>query len=295
MNAKTYSFHPALPADVNVPATLDFARPFVPQIQNILEAAGPGLRNASEIAVSGQAVAAIVMVAGLEMVSGLPNLTLYTFGQKVERIGALALSDYRHQTVRARRSEIPQGEAYAGFTVIDGSGRGLTDVQSAELAEHLRVKPEDLRIVNANVGQVDFTKPAEGMVEKLLGTGLTVADWASRRVLYLPAGSGLAAVIQATAIHGLSESWPRTIRLSNVGYEDKAFHVAEVVDPQDMRQWGTNLVAKMQADTTAEALEALANSFEGIEGVAASADGSTISFEVKGQKFNLNVSSAMQS
>jgi hypothetical protein len=233
------------------------------------------------------------MVAGLEMVSGLPNLTLYTFGQKVERVGSLALNDYRHQTVRARRNEIPQGEASAGYTVVDGSGRGLTDVQRVELAERLGVKPEDIRIVDANVGQVDFTKPTEGMVEKLLGTGLTVADWASRRVVYLPAGSGLAAVIQATAIHGLSESWPRTIRLNKGA--DNAFYIEELVDPQDMRQWGTSIVAKWQADTTEAALKALESTAWWFEGLKITAEGTRVTIETHGQTFVLNVSSATHS
>lgn len=252
----TFSFHPALPADINVPGTLDFAQPFAAQIQKILESAGVGLRTATEIALPGQAVAAILTVAGLEMLSGLPVLTLYALGQKTERVGILNLGAYRHETVRSRRGEIQHGDAHLGYTVLDGSGRGLSPTQVGELAETLNVTADSIRVTDANVGQIDWTNPTMGMVEKLLATGLTVADWASRRVLYLPAGAGIAAALQATTIHGLGESWPRTIRLA--AGADKVFHVVEVVDPQEMRQWGTAQTAKWQNDATVETLRQLA-------------------------------------
>jgi hypothetical protein len=49
----------------------------------------------------------------------------------------------------------------------------------------------------------------------------------------------------ATAIYGLSEVWPRTIRLNR--RSDGSFHVDEIVDPQSMRQFGVGLVAKWDA------------------------------------------------
>jgi hypothetical protein len=261
--ATNFSFHPALPSEVNVPATLDFAKKFAPQIKRILESAGAGLMNRDgEVTVSGQAVAAILMTAGLEMVRGLPHLTLYTLGQTVERVGVLDLGEYRHDFVRNRRDERSIGAEYPGFTVLDGSGRGMTEVQKIELAKKLKISPDEIRVINVctfgpeRKGQANFADPTNFMVESLLDTGLTVADWSSRRVLYLPAGSGLAATIQATTIHGLSESWPRTIRLASGA--DKVFHVAEVVDPQDMRKWGTKMVGKWTADKTASVLTELA-------------------------------------
>lgn len=272
----TYSFHPALKGDVNVPATLDFGNPFVPQVQKILESAGAGLMGREgEVTVSGQAVAAILMAAGLEMVRGLPLLTLYNIGQQVERVGVLDLSDYRHNQVRSRRGEIPDGEAFAGYTVLDGSGRGMTPAQIGELAIILGTDPGEIRVLDANVGQVDWTNPTVGMVDRLLATDLTKADWARRRVSYLAAGAGLAAVVQATAIHGLSESWPKTIRLAKG--DDGGFHVVEVCDPQDMRQWGTQMVARWTADQTSEALKTVASAVG-----FAKADGNTITFEIPG-------------
>lgn len=295
----TFSFHPALPADVVVPATLDFARPFVGQVQKILESAGPGLRGASEIVLPGQAVAAILATAGLEMVSGLPTLTLYALGQKTERVGTLNLGDYRHLTVRSRRGEIPRGAAFPGYTVLDGSGRGMLEGQLAELAEDLGVAAEHIRVIDANVGQIDWTNPTAGMADRLIATGLATADWASRRVLYLPAGAGLAAALQAAAIHGLSESWPRTIRLSNIKpggekYEDGGFHVAELVDPQEMRVWGTALTGRWQADASAETLGQLAEELAEY-GVSAEAGEGTITVAFPGGNvFRLAVTSAVQ-
>ena len=281
----TFSFHPGLRLGTNVPATLDFSRPFVGQVQAILESAGA-------VVVTGQAVAAILMVAGLEMVRGLPKLTLFTLGQNIERVGALDLGDYRHNTVRSRRGEIPGGKAFEGYTVVDGSGRGVTDVQFSELAEKLGVKPEEIRVVNAGVGQIDFGDPTAGMVNKLVLTGLTVADWATRRLVYLPAGSGLVAAIQAVTMHGLGESWIPVIRL-NKG-EDGAFHVAEICDPQNMRQWGTAMVGRWNADQSAETLKDLAENLAEY-GVGVSAEGTTLKVSFPdGVTFTLNVSSAQK-
>jgi len=262
----TFSFHPALKLGTNVPATLDFNRPFVGQVQGILESAGSGLMDRDgEVVVTGQAVAAILMIAGLEMVRGLPKLTLFSLGQNIERVGVLDLGDYRHNVVRARRNEIPSGEAFAGYTVIDGSGRGITDIQRVELAEKFGLKPEEVRVVDAGVGQIDFTDPTAGLVHKLVNTGLNVSDWAARRLVYLPAGSGLAAAIQAVTMHGLGESWIPVIRL-NKG-EDGVFHVAEICDPQEMRQWGTAMVAKWTSDKSADALKSMVDSVNAGDGL----------------------------
>lgn len=253
------SFHPAFKTDTNVPATLDFASDFIPQIQKILESAGSGMINADEITLSGQAVAAILMLSGLEMLRGLPKMTLFKFGEKIERTGVLNTADYRHKVVRNRRGEIPQGAAFAGYTVLDGTGRGLTAIQRKELAKLLRTRQNRIRVLDVNVGQVDFEKdPTAGMVDKLLNCGMTIADWAARKFFYLPAGSGLAAALQATTIHGLSESWPRTIRLNKLA--DGEFHIQEVVDPQDMRQWGAELRGSWESDQTAAVLAEIAAS-----------------------------------
>lgn len=48
--------------------------------------------------------------------------------------------------------------------------------------------------------------------------------------------------LQALTIHGISEAWPRTIRL-NKG-SDNEFHLDEIVDPQGLRQYGVSLQAK---------------------------------------------------
>lgn len=294
MTSNTYSFNQALKAEnSNVPANLDFEQPFVPQIQKILVSAGSGLREATEITLSGQPVAAILMAAGLEMLIGLPNITLSVFatGGGLNRVGSLELGNWRHNVVRVQRDQVPQGEASKGYTVLDGRGQGLTEAQRDEIAEQLNIAPEDIRVVDFNAGQVDFTDPTQGVVEKLLRCGLTVADWAARRILYLPAGSGLAAVIQATAIHGLGESWPQTIRLSNVGHADKSFHVAEIVDPQAMRQWGVGVNAQWATDQTIAVLEALVTELEE-KGISPKVEGTQVLFEIGGKTFKLSVSSA---
>ena len=137
--------------DATAVLNLDFAKPFVPQVQSYLEALGNSARGNTRVALVGQGVAAILMLPALEMLGGLPQVALVPFGSK------------------------------------------------------------------------------------------SVADWVST-----------ADFRQAISIHGISEDWPRTIRL-NKG-SDNEFHVEEIVDVQSMRQWAVGLAAKLESEKPIVAL-----------------------------------------
>lgn len=234
----------------NHPLNLNLSLPLEGQVKAYLKSLGNEALGKKRVVLTGQPVAAILTLPGLEMLGGLsslPNLALIPYG-KTEVVDWVNLADFRHNVVRSRRAEIPGGEAFAGYTVLDGAGRGLTAGQLTELAQKLDVKETDIRTIGVAMGQVDLTSAAAataGMVDKLLSTGLTTADWTGGRVLFLPGGAGIVAALQATAIHGLSESWPQTIRL-NAG-ADRVFHVEAVENPQAMRQWAVGLAREMEA------------------------------------------------
>jgi hypothetical protein len=216
---------------------LDMNQPFAPQVTAFFQKAGD-LTGYGSFALPGQSVAAILALPVLEMSVGFPVIPCYDIGRKAV-VGELALGEYRHNTVRPRRAELAHGEAYAGFTVIDGAGRGLTPTQLDELKK--LVGSGDIRVIAAPLGQLDFTNPTKGVVETLLATGVNWETLTSGRVIYLPAGMGLGAVVQATAIYGLSEAWPKVIRLNRS--PDGSFEVTELCDPQALRQFGVQLAA----------------------------------------------------
>lgn len=232
-----FSMHPAVSGDICLPLNLDFNAGFERQVREYFETV-PDLGRYESHALPGQAVASILALPVLEMSVGFPHTPIYDIGVK-EVVGVLDLGRFRHQEVRPRRAELPRGEPYHGYTVVDGSGRGLTDLQRYELAEVLGTGIDEIREVSAPLGQMDFADPTAGVVDTLLATGLFFEDWTSGRVVFLPPGMGLGAVIQATAIYGLSESWPRVIRLNR--RSDGQFHIEELVDPQSLRQFGVRL------------------------------------------------------
>jgi hypothetical protein len=243
--AKKLSFHPALPGDITSPVTLDFGSPLAEQVIGHLRGLGD-LRGYDEVILPGQAVAAILALPVLEMACGLPVLTLYAFGpDRSVEVGRLAVGDYRQNTVRPRRAELAPGGASPGYTVFDGAGRGLTPVQHAELATQLGCEEEDIHVLDLAAGHVNFATPTEGMAEKVIATGVTFKTLTSGRVLYIPAGSGLVAALQAVTINGLGEAWPRVIRLNREA--DGQFHVAEVCDAHALRQVGAQLGASWRA------------------------------------------------
>ncbi len=230
---------------------LDMGAPFVPQVQQYLRGLGDA-RGFDKVALVGQAVAAILLLPALEMLGGLPTVVFKGFGPDAPQV-EIDLSTFRHQEVRARRAELQHGEAFTGYTVLDGSGRGLTPIQLTELAAQLGCEEPEIRTLNVQAGakgQVDLTSAegaTAGMADLLVNLGLTVEDWTSGRVLFLPGGAGIVGALQATAIHGISESWPRTIRLA--ADTDKVFHVAEVVDAQAQRQWAVGLADELDKVT----------------------------------------------
>ena len=221
---------------------LNMAEPFTPQAQEYLRGLGDA-RGFGKVALVGQAVAALLVLPALEMLGGLPSLIFKGFGS--EAVYEVDAASYRHNTVRSRRKDLAQGETFAGYTLLDGSGRGLTPVQLSELATSLGVDPSMIRTLSVDMGQVDMGNVTAGMVEKVIATGITFGDLTSGRTLFLPGGAGIVASFMGVTIYGLGESWPRTLRLAQDA--DKVFHLAEVVDPQGMRQWGVGLSAELDA------------------------------------------------
>lgn len=237
----TFSMSHEIPGDTVSPLNLDFARPFGPQVQEYYFNKAPDLRGYSDYGLPIQAIAAVMAVPVLEMSVGFPHVLIYNIGTK-EVVGVLDLGNFRHSVVRPRRAELARGEAYPGYTVIDGAGRGgLTGEQLEQLAERIGATTTEIRVMSAPMGHMNFSDPTAGVVDALVASGLSAEDWAGGRVLYLPPGMGLSAVVQATAIYGLSEVWPRTIRLNR--RPDGSFAVEELVDPQALRQFGVALRA----------------------------------------------------
>lgn len=222
---------------------LDMARPFVPQVQDYLRNLGDA-RGFKNVGVVGQAVAALIILPALEMLGGLPVLTFKGFGPDGATYQVDA-ADYRHNQVRSRRAELAKEPTFEGYTVLDGSGRGLTPAQLTELAAILGVEESAIRTINLDMGQVNFSDVSEGMADKVISSGVTFGDLTSGRCLFLPGGAGIVAAFMGLTIYGLGEAWTRVIRL-NKG-EDNAFHVAELVDCQAQRQFGVKLTAEIAA------------------------------------------------
>lgn len=219
------------------------------QIEDFLRANAQVVCGRPEgIALIGQAPAASMMLPALEMMGGLPRIMLMGFGEGAKVLGWLDLADYRHNVVRPHRALIESNEVpFAGWTVLDSSGRGLVADQLTKLAESLGVGEDAIRVLDVGMGQVDFACPQEGMVEKLLGLGLSRGDWTSGRLIHLPAGSGLIAAVMATTIHGLSESWPFCLRIVRDPGGSGQFILTEVLDCQGFRQTGA-LIAEEDRD-----------------------------------------------
>lgn len=226
---------------VNAILSLDMSAEFTPQIQSYIKGLGDP-RGFQKVALVGQAVAALLVLPALEMLGGLPTLVFKAFGSETSY--EVDAASYRHNVVRSRRSELTTGDAFAGFSVLDGSGRGLTPVQLEELAAQLGVDQTMIRVLNVDMGQVDMANVTAGMVDKVIASGITFADLTSGRTLFLPGGAGIVASFMGVTIYGLGESWPRTIRLAQDA--DKVFHVAEVVDPQSQRQWAVGVARELQ-------------------------------------------------
>lgn len=268
-NLKVISFHPAIEGDVQNNMNLDFGQGFEQQVYDFFQSL-PDLRKFQKIGMIGQGVAAICSLPLIEMTAGLPTIILTSFGRDAKVVGELDLGDYRHNVVRPLRDSRPTGEAFDGHTVLNG-GHPMVPAQIEQLATKLNVSTENIRIVDVNMGQIDTSNPTTGVVEKLLATGLTVSDWESGKVLYNPAGFGTAAVVQATAIYGLSGVWPTTIRL-NRGAD--GFFVDEVIDVQSLRRVGSNLRTELDKvgapiSVPAELLDKAISALSGVDSALA--------------------------
>ena len=246
------SMHPAADAAQMGVLTLDFSRPFGPQVNRFLQD-GPDLRNVEVALLPGQAFAAQLVLPALEMIGGLPrNLGIVGFGREAKVVGEIDLESYRHAVARPARSRVPAGEAFPGWTVLDGRGRfGERDSahQVEELAAQLECGVEEIRVLNVALGHVEDlgnipAGPAgdRDLLDILVESGLTQGDLASQRVLFNPPGHGGIATVQATAIYGLFEVWPTAIRLA-AAERGAPFRVVEIGDAQGMRQFGVHLAA----------------------------------------------------
>lgn len=241
----------ALEGVANSPLTLDMGADFAPQVQAYIEGLGDP-RGVKRVALVGQAVAAILALPALERLGGLPKLALVPFGAK-EVACWFDTEYYRHNTCRELRDAVV-GEAPAGYTVIDGGGRGMTPAQLEQLATELGCEVEEINVSSTNPGQVDLAdlggeagiSIAMGVKLALHKAGFPAAETAATsRLMFLPHGNGTVGVCQALALHGLTGAWPRTVRLS--GTPATGFSVAEVVDPQGMRTWADGISRRFEA------------------------------------------------
>lgn len=234
------------------PLNLNMGAPFAPQVQAYIESLGESARGVSHLAIVGQAVAAGLVLPAMEMLGGLPSVALLPMGQK-EPAGWLPTADFRHNTCRAMREEA--GPVPAGYTVIDGGGRGLTPAQLEELAALLGCEVGEIHVSSTNPGQVNIADlggqagvdVALGIKSALQVAGFPVAECDTSRLLFVPAGAGIVGLVQALALHGFTGAWPRTVRLA--GTPATGFKVAEVTDPQAMRQWAVQFAASLDAKT----------------------------------------------
>lgn len=292
---KSYSFHPAIALDVNIPSVLDLTKPLGLQAIALLKLAGAGLLQADEICLSGKSEVAIAQTAALEMAFGgsLPTMTLFGFGQKTERLGAFSLNQWRHNEVRERREELSEADPQKKWLVIDGAGRGLEEFQLVELSALLGAEIKDIRVLKIPVGHVDPNDPAKGMVDAIIQSGVSKLELAWH-VLYVPPAFSPTATCQATALYGLSEHWVPVIVLSDKQHNDGKYHVVEVVDVHAFRDVGTELLAQWQADRTEAALKRFVEVLGAQYGIGANASGSTFTIGFPdGESFVLNVSFAI--
>jgi len=230
---------------------LDFNLPFVPQVQKYLKDIGDP-RGIEKVGLTGQGTAAIICLPALEMLGGLPEIALIPFRER-EVAGWLNSRTFRHETCREmRRKEDAGKSAPRGFTVIDGGGRGLTEDQIGQLAKEIGCDTTEIRVFSTNPGQVDIAdlggeagkKIAEGIKSAMIEGQFPVNETADvSRLMFVPHGGGIVATVQALALHGFLGSWPQTVRIA--GSPADGFKVREVVDPQSMRQWATNLAEKI--------------------------------------------------
>lgn len=234
---------PTYQDDLCAPLDINYELPFTPQVLEHISSLGD-LRRFDEFVLPRQAVAACLVLPLLEMSVGMPTVTCYGFDSEHKAViyGNVSLSNYRYNVVRPRRIELMQKKALDGYAVLDGSGRGLTWSQHGQLAELLGCQITDICILGMNAGYVNMHGPTEGLVERVINACVTLGDLTAGRVLFLPPGHGLVAALQATTICGLSEVWPRVIRLGRTG--PGAYAVKEVVDPHSLRERGMGLAAQ---------------------------------------------------
>lgn len=228
---------------------LNFSLPFEAQVQDWVTNNISTLVNTERVVLVGQSVAACLVLPALELVRMLPQIALVQPGSN-EISGWLDTGNYRHQEIRPRRKDLKEGQAFEGITVFDGRGQGLTATQYEQISNHFGFTKERIRVINVGIGQVNMANPTSGMVKKILNSDFNAEDAKHpERIAYIPAGAGIVGALMALTIYGLIEVWPATVRLNKKGEE---FVVEEIVQPQDMRQFGA-MAAKEFRDKSAPA------------------------------------------
>lgn len=237
--------HPAIEVLGSHRAVLhaDEERPLASQVQEYLQRIGDP-RAIERVALTTKPLAPLLIPA-IEAMRRLPTLILYGYGEEARVLGELDLDEYRHRAVRPRRAQLAHGERLPRPTILDGAGRGLSASQREEIAAALGCAAVDLLTCDVSMGHVDLSCPEREMVERLFALDLSIEEWTSGRIVYIPPGNGIVAAIMATTIYGLAESWPKIVRF---GRRDDAFHVAEVIDLQAMYEWGHQYAAELERD-----------------------------------------------
>lgn len=148
--------------------------------------------------------------------------------------GHFDLANYVWQ-LTALRSQLVDGQC-DGYIVLDGRGSGLTRPQAKSLAGLLGQRtPAQIDVRDVSIPSYSIYSRANGMPEQIIGSGITAADLAAGKVLYLPADQPQAALFQTATIAGLANGvWPRILRLG-------AKQVDEIVDLEQLRKEGAQI------------------------------------------------------
>lgn len=240
---------------IKTPFTVDPNRGVSDQVHEYLLGLGDP-RGITHLAVVGQAAPAIVTIATLQLLGGLPEIAVMPPSTPPVFHGWFDSDVFRQEVVRPHRADFPQGEASGRWFILDGGGR-LSQTQKAGIIDRLDGATEENVVVIAAGGAstVDFAGLVGGkgvdavrilnlLVDALLAAEVTSGDLTAGRVVLAPPGNALAAIVAALVLNGLSERWPLTVRYGGPAVQ---FGVTEIVNPELEREWAKATEATLVA------------------------------------------------